>query len=84
MKVTDATSGTAKCQLSVHDVSEAGRLELRAAAVSALLAIGSASNELGNARAEAAEGGSKILWTDHSIDRDGSVLLSTAVHRCTR
>lgn len=72
VKVTNVTSGTARCQLSVHDVSEAGRLDLRVAAVNALLDIDSEANELDNTRAEAAEGALKILWTDHPIDRDGS------------
>ncbi len=72
VKVTNTTSKTTKCQLSVHDASKKSQLELRAAAVNTLLAAGIESTVLAEARRDAAEGALKAVWTNKSILKNGS------------
>ncbi|GAB85625.1 hypothetical protein RVF83_08200 [Gordonia rubripertincta] len=72
VKVTNGTSKTTKCQLSVHDASKKSQLEGRAAAVNVLLGFGLESDTLAEARQDAAAGALKIVWTNKSILKDGT------------
>lgn len=72
VKVTNGTSKTTKCQLSVHEASKKSQLEARATAVNLLLAAGIESSVLADARQDAAAGALKVVWTNKSISKDGS------------
>ncbi|UOG20512.1 hypothetical protein MTX80_15380 [Gordonia amicalis] len=70
--VTVETSKTATCWLSVHDASKENQLTLRAAAVNAIIASGIESAVLDSARADAAEGALRVVWSGVSIAKDAS------------
>ncbi|MFV3114824.1 hypothetical protein ACNI4G_12935 [Gordonia amicalis] len=72
VNVTNETSKTATCWLSVHDASKENQLTLRAAAVNAIIASGIESAVLDSARADAAEGALRVVWSGVSIAKDAS------------
>lgn len=72
VKVTNKTSKTATCWLSVHKASDETELKMRATAVNAIIATGIESGVLDSAREDAAEGALKVVWNGKSIAEDGS------------
>ncbi len=72
VKVTNDTSKTAKCWLSVHDATKESQLDLRAAAVNAIPVTGIESGVLDSARADAREGALHILANGVSVSKGGS------------
>ncbi|RQP12848.1 MAG: hypothetical protein EAS51_01620 [Microbacteriaceae bacterium] len=67
VQVTNGTSKTASCWISVHDGANESQLNVRAAAVNTQLTAGVASPALDNARAQAAQGALHILADGISI-----------------
>ncbi|VFA88527.1 Uncharacterised protein [Gordonia paraffinivorans] len=72
LTVTNSTTKTATCWVSIHDASKESQLDLRAAAVNAILGTGIPSSLLDNARADAAQGALEILWDARTIAKDAS------------
>ncbi|MDV7172719.1 hypothetical protein R4144_04800 [Gordonia amicalis] len=72
VKVTNKTSKTATCWLSVHKASDETELKMRATAVNAIIATGIESGVLDSVREDAAEGALKVVWNGKSIAKDGS------------
>ncbi|MDH3007152.1 hypothetical protein [Gordonia alkanivorans] len=72
VNVGNETSKTATCWLSIHDASKETQLGLRVAAVNAIIASGIESTVLDNARADAAAGALRIVWSGQSVAKDSS------------
>ena len=76
VQVSNATSKTASCWISVHEASTEAQLGTRASAVNTQINMGTPSALLDNARAQAAQGALHILADGTPIATSASVTLN--------